>query len=157
MNVWMSMEERNLISKYLHYNKVMLEWGSGGSTHFFSRYVDKYISIEHDPEWFNKVGKCKAERYLVKNNLPRTIPTKVEEFLDYINYVDILNKKYDLVLIDGRARPYCAQKVIPYLNKEAIVFIHDFWARPEYHWVLEYYEEIESIKKGQSLIAMRLK
>ena len=151
----MSMEERNLISKYLHYDKVMLEWGSGGSTSFFSRFVNKYISIEHDPEWFNNVGECKAERHLVKNNLPRTIPTQAEEFLDYINYVDILNKKYDLVLIDGRARPYCAQKVIPYLNKNAVVFMHDFWERPEYHWVLEYYDEIESIKKGQTLIAMK--
>jgi|TARA_Y100000310_G_scaffold267413_1_gene279401 predicted O-methyltransferase YrrM len=157
MNVWMSIDERNLVSKYLHYDKVMLEWGAGGSTQFFSKYVKRYISIEHEEEWYNKMKDCGAEIHLVKNNSPRTIPTKVEQFLDYVNYVDVLNEKYDLVLIDGRARPYCAQKVIPYLKRESIVFIHDFWARPEYHWVLKYYDEIESIKKGQTIVALRLK
>ena len=41
----MSIDERNLVSKYLGYNKTMLEWGSGGSTLFFSKYVKKYISF----------------------------------------------------------------------------------------------------------------
>jgi len=155
MNVWMSIEERNLISKYLHYDKIMLEWGSGGSTLFFSKYVKKYISIEHDEEWFKKIQGSNAEMHLVKNNMTRTEPTQPEQFRDYIDYVDVLNEKYDLVLIDGRARPHCAKKVIPYLKDDAVVFVHDFWARPEYHWVFEYYDEIASIKKGQTLIAMK--
>ena len=157
MNVWMSITERNLISKYLHCDKVMLEWGSGGSTLFFSKYVKKYISIEHEEEWFNKTQSSKAELHLVKNNMPRTEPTQPEEFRDYIDYVDELNEKYDLVLIDGRARSYCAEKVIPYLKDNAVVFIHDFWARPEYHSVFKHYKEIESIKEGQTLVALRLK
>ena len=161
----MSIAERNLISKYLSYDKSMLEWGAGGSTLFFSKYVKEYTSIEHDEGWYKKIkreiGNSIDYKWFtlhhVLNNKPRTIPTQVEQFLDYINYVDVLNKKYDIVLIDGRARPYCAQKVIPYLKENAVVFIHDFWERPEYHWVLEYYDEIESIKKGQTIVALRKK
>ena len=168
MNVYMSMEERNLISKYLGYDKVMLEWGAGNSTLFFSQYVKEYISIEHKKEWYNEIKpqtlQSNIDLHYVKPNSPPSHPRRPEEFLDYINYVDVLNKKYDLVLVDGRVRPYCAHKVIPYLNKNAVVFIHDFWqrhssgewARSHYHWILEYYEEIESIKKGQGVIALRL-
>ena len=69
----------------------------------------------------------------------------------------VLKKKFDLVLIDGRARPQCAEKVIPYLSDDAVVFIHDFWKRPDYSWVLNLYDEVESIKNGQSIVALRLK
>jgi predicted O-methyltransferase YrrM len=160
MNVWMSIDERNLVSKYLGYNKTMLEWGAGGSTLFFSKFVKKYISIEHDEGWYNEV-KAKigdnVELHHVLNNEPRTIPTDPKQFEDYINYVDTLNQKYDIVLVDGRARPECAKKVIPYLKENAIVIMHDFWERPAYHWVLDYYEEIESIKKGQTIVILRKK
>ncbi len=156
----MSIDERNLVSKYLGYNKTMLEWGAGGSTLFFSKYVKKYISIEHDEGWYNEV-KAKigdnVELHHVPNNLPRTIPTDPVQFEDYINYVDVLNKKFDLVLVDGRARPQCAEKVIPYLTDDAVVFIHDFWERPEYSWVLNLYDEIESVKKGQTIVSLRKK
>jgi len=178
MNVYMSQEERNLISKYLGYDKVMLEWGAGDSTLFFSQYVKEYISIEHKKEWYDEI-KPKINRrrpdnrfdsvnniklHYVKPNLPPSHPRKPEEFLDYINYVDVLNKKYDIVLVDGRVRPHCAYKVIPYLNENAVVFIHDFWqrrssgewARSHYHWILEHYKEIESIKRGQGIVALRL-
>jgi len=159
-HIWMSQEEIDVITKYLSPDKHMLEWGAGGSTLFFSTLVKTYTSIEHDSDWYNDVLKVKPLNVLlhhVPNNLPRTIPTDPIQFEDYINYVDTLNKKFDLVLIDGRARPQCAEKVIPYLSDDAVVFIHDFWQRPEYHWVFDMYEEVESIKKGQSIVALRLK
>ena len=159
-HVWMSQEEIDVITKYLSPDKHMLEWGVGGSTLHFSRGVKTYTSIEHDGEWYNKVLEVKPLNVLlhyVPNNLPRTIPTDPIQFEDYINYVDVLNKKFNLVLIDGRARPQCAEKVIPYLTDDAVVFIHDFWERPEYSWVLNICDEVESIKNGQSIVALRLK
>lgn len=156
----MSIAERNLISKYLSHDKHMLEWGAGGSTLFFSKYVGKYTSIEHDKEWYEQVKlqmDDNVDLHHVLNNQPRTIPTDPIQFEDYINYVDVLNHKYDIVLIDGRARPHCAKKILPYLKENAIVFIHDFWARPEYHWVFDYYDEVESVKKGQTIVALRKK
>ena len=47
---------------------------------------------------------------------------------EYIDYVDKLNVKlFDVVLIDGRARTDCAYKVLNYIDKGSIVFIHDFF------------------------------
>jgi hypothetical protein len=36
----------------------MIEWGSGGSTVMFAPYFEtgKFVSIEHNPEWFTKVN-----------------------------------------------------------------------------------------------------
>ena len=114
MNVYMSQEERNLISKYLGYDKVMLEWGAGGSTLFFSRYVKEYISIEHKKEWYDEIKpqtlQSNIDLHYVKPNLPPSHPRRPEEFLDYINYVDVLNKKYDIVLVDEEFDPIVLTK-----------------------------------------------
>ena len=52
MQPWMSKEEIKLIEKYLNKNQVVLEWGSGGSTAHFSKFVKEWYSIEHDKDWY---------------------------------------------------------------------------------------------------------
>jgi len=56
MNVMMSPSQITGIEKYLNKTDVMLEYGSGGSTLHFSKYVDKYYSIEHHEGWFRDVN-----------------------------------------------------------------------------------------------------
>lgn len=162
---WMSTEEINLIESFLKPNMTMLEWGSGGSTIKFSQKVSKYYSIEHVKDWYTKVNKelvnlkldNKVNNFLIEPDYPRTLPTKYREFKTYIEYVDQLNIMFDVVLIDGRARAQCAKKVLKYLKDDAVVFIHDFWARPQYHSVLEFYEEVASVKHDQSLVTLKKK
>lgn len=130
---------------------VMLEWGSGGSTELFSPHVKEYHSIEHNPEWFEKV---QPECPLAKMNLvvcPNVkLPdgpifetwrgTKKEDYDNYINYVDNLNIPiFTKVFIDGRARKYCAEKVLSYVDENSTVFVHDWTFRPAYHSILEWY------------------
>lgn len=165
MTPWMSPQEIDLIKRYLRPTDVMLEWGSGGSTVTFSPLVKSYYSIEHVSDWYTKVDEElqrlnlseKVTNVLIEPDSPRTIPTKYEEFKTYIEYVDGLGITFDRVLIDGRARAQCAERVLPYLSSDAIVFIHDFWARPQYHNVLSFYEEVSSVKFGQSIVALKKK
>ena len=69
------------------------------------------------------------------------------EFVTYINHVDLLGKKFDKVLIDGRARQWCAEKVLKYLKDDAVVFLHDFErpGRERYNSVLNYYTVIGKV------------
>lgn len=154
MTPWMHDSEIALILKHIYYTDTMLEWGSGGSTAYFPHFVDKYYSIEHDTEWAKKVqaeAPDNVDFHYVPWDAPRTIPTKREQFETYIAHVDTLGvDKFDKVLIDGRARGWCAEYVLPYLHKDSIVFMHDFWNRPQYHVVFNWYEEVASIK-GQGL------
>ena len=195
--------EIELIQSYLSDKKIMLEYGCGGSTTIFPKYVKKYYSIEHNLDWYWKVQEEIIDDKLDNVNvhlcdIPKGVPTKREEFWDmydenllyasehldsnipsfedcvypkdkyvwseYIDYVDKLNVKlFDVVLIDGRARTDCAYKILNYINKSSIVFIHDFWPRPEYHKVFEWYDEVVSIKDtqigdgGQTIVGLQKK
>lgn len=154
-----------LIQKYLKPDHVMLEWGSGGSTVYFPKFVREYFSIEHNREWFDAVSKELSKKgitnvhlYLSEVEWYKTARVKnPTKFKDYINFVGTLNRKFDCVLIDGRARLWCAEKVLPYLSKSAVVFLHDFWARPRYRGIFKWYSEIESVRDGKSIIALKRK
>lgn len=62
MNEW----EYKFIEKHLQPNDVLLEWGSGNSTLYWSGIVSKVISIEHDIDWINDLGTV-IDAYNVKN------------------------------------------------------------------------------------------
>lgn len=159
--IYMSREQIYTIKKYLKKHDIMLEWGSGGSTTYFSLFVKRYISIEHNKEWYNLVKNHvskKVEFHYIKCNLPPTIPSKRCEFKDYIEKVNNLNiKQYDKVLIDGRARCFCAIEILPYLKKNSIVFVHDFYNRSRYKPILKYYDVIEEIKTNKGLVVLKPK
>lgn len=151
LNQWMSEAEVNLMKEYLGKDKVVFEWGAGGSTVEFSNYVKEYYSVEHDFEWYNRVSK-KAGRnvkiYYIPPNAPdlKWFPVfKEGEYRDFKNYIEFISniasigKKFDVILIDGRARAECALEALPYISENTAVFIHDF--DRSYYWkVLEHYE-----------------
>jgi hypothetical protein len=53
----------------------------------------------------------------------------------------------ELVLIDGRFRVRCALEVIR-RGIDATVFVHDFWTRPHYHVVLEFFDQVETAENA---------
>ena len=77
MKVGMRQNEIDKILEYIDKSTIMFEWGSGGSTIFFPRYVSRYHSIEHSKEWYHRVYNelpGNARLYYVPNNLPRSRP-----------------------------------------------------------------------------------
>jgi hypothetical protein len=170
MNPWMSDTEIAKIKKYLDPKYTFLEWGSGGSTIYFSKFVKQYISIEYDINWFNQINLyIKNEdinniKYIYcppDNDILLPIYTdrsEEKDFISYVNIVDTLSKnQYDIVLIDGRSRVNCANKILKYIHKQSIVFIHDFFNRPKYFSVLDNYDLIDSVTDGQSLAVLKKK
>lgn len=158
---WMSDNEINMITSYLENSNVMLEWGSGGSTIYFPQFVKHYISIEHDMGWYNEIKPHVSNNvnyYHIGLDEPLSDPTQKNQILSYLNFVDLLGiSKFDRILIDGRGRGWCAEKIIPYLKPTSLVFIHDYWNRPSYHIVEKWYDVVDFIKEGQSLVVLKLK
>lgn len=159
MSPWMSNQERSLIEDNLNKDHIMLEWGSGGSTISFAPLVKKIYSIEHDPAWFRKVDSLKANNvdyFLVESNRGRSADdTPKEDFIDYINKVDDLNvDRFDVVFIDGRARKYCAEKVLKYIDENSLVFIHDF-ERPRYRNYVKDFLDIAEERQRMALLKKR--
>jgi hypothetical protein len=176
---WMDEKEIALIRKYLQPGHIMLEWGSGGSTFYFSQFVQKYYSIESDQKWgkiirrrvlwsefWVKVLRGRKEPKIIYHPVkmpvrPRTIPTRYEDYRDFIERVDHLGvKRFDVVLIDGRGRDHCAKKILDYIDEKSVVFIHDYFmpGREYYSEVLQWYDILEAVTDTpQTLVALRKK
>lgn len=155
--------EYDFVEKYLNENDVYLEWGSGNSTLYFSGLVKNVISIEHDIEWIKNIQKC-IDAYGIKNislnyipaHTPNPIPCRYEQFKDYIEFPMKNNLKFNKVLIDGRARKYCAKFIYSIIDDDTIVIIHDY-NRPDYQLVEKYYDVIERLDEGQGIVALKKK
>ena len=48
---WLTDLQIETVVKYLNENDIMLEYGAGGSTMYFPKYVKDYYSIEHEEKW----------------------------------------------------------------------------------------------------------
>jgi len=52
------------------------------------------------------------------------------QYRDYVNKINDLGVKiFDKILIDGRARTFCAYKVHEFMNDSGILFIDDFFRK----------------------------
>lgn len=159
----MHKHEYEFIEKNLSSEDTLLEWGAGSSTLYFSGLVKNVISIEHDIDWVNVI-KNLIEAYNVKNveihhiaaHFPEPKPCRYEQFKDYIHYPVVNKFKFTKVLIDGRARKYCAKYLYDTIDENVDVFIHDF-NRPDYQKTLKYYDCIEKLENGQGIARLRKK
>lgn len=141
---WMQTVEIISILKLLEPNHTVLEWGCGGSTILFSPFVKHYYSIEHKKSWYERV---RDELELYKNdNVSLYLVEVKDNYKEYVKKVDDLNvPKFDIVLIDGRNRVNCGIHVLPYIDIESIVILHDA-KRPKYQELLEYYDLLAQIR-----------
>lgn len=115
----------------------VLEFGSGGSTIYFKDKVSYVYSIEHDAKWFEVVkSNCQTSKHIELNlitpELDKTAPEKYkskhglfsegQSFKNYAHGADHLpDSSFDLLLIDGRARPMCLQNSISKLKPGGIL------------------------------------
>ena len=133
-------------------DKVMLEWGSGGSTLFFSNYVKKLYSIEHAESFYYKVKEDLQDANIQNVELVHVPPVEVcsmkKRWDDYCNYVKEIDEKIDCVFIDGAARNRCADSLIEQdiLHDDSVIFFHDCKKYAKlYEQGLEKYDIIETI------------
>ena len=121
----------------------ILEWGSGYSSLYFPQKIKKkfnWLAVEHNKEWYNIINKKNKNNYVqIKYIKPNNINWKkikndgtLKDYKDYIEYPKTLKKKFDLIIIDGRARKECFKVAKKILNKDGIIIIHDA-NRQEYY------------------------
>jgi len=158
--------EKEAILDNLNPQDIMLEYGSGGSTLLFSKYVQSYNSVEHDKDWYEKIKPLVSENttlvhancYYKNNNVHCDYNSEEErdKWRSYYEGVKLLKKNYyNKVFIDGRARAYCALEVIKYIDDQSLVFIHDYVGRAYYHNLVEQkYDRVDLI---DSLVILKLK
>lgn len=179
--VMMHKDERKLIEHALKPEHTMVEWGSGGSTLYFSTKVKKIVSFEHNELWYTKINNFMEDRHNNIDNVeyhhvssdfefkkPKGCKqdtvmqyrgTPIKYFKAYVNAIERYEKSmFDIALIDGRCRVYCAVKLLPYLKNDGFLYIHDFFSRKQYHAAYQFYDEVDSSKRGaQTIVKLKKK
>lgn len=159
----MHKHEYEFIEKDLTNQDTLLEWGAGSSSLYFSGIVKKVISIEHDIDWTNTI-KNLIEAYSIKNieiyhvpaHSPEPKPCRYEQFKEYIHYPKTKQLSFSKVLIDGRARKYCAKYLYDIIDENVDIFIHDF-NRPDYQKTLKYFDLVDKLENGQGIAKLKKK
>lgn len=127
---WIAFEARRFVDRLLTPGAIVFEYGSGGSTIFYAERSKWIVSVEHDTTWFDSVQAVLKEES-IRNCEHRLVPPDEMEpsandwgnptayqsadqgFKDFsfFNYViaieDFDDGFFDVVSIDGRARPSC--------------------------------------------------
>lgn len=144
---WLVFGSIDFLNDWLTKNMKVFEYGSGGSTLYFSNHVDSVYSVEHDPEWFTITRKAIAENSLQNVNykliepqayanynkdnyliIKECISSRAEfvgrDFKEYVNEIENFKDSFfDLVIVDGRARQSCIAKAIQKIRKGGLLLL----------------------------------
>ena len=67
----MTKDEIQFFKSYLDDSKLVLEYGSGGSTLEYSKLVKKYISIENEKRWYDSINKSTSDNTFMYLESPK--------------------------------------------------------------------------------------
>ena len=97
-SVGMEYSEALKAEQYVEGKSKMLEWGGGGSTLYFPKLVENYVSIEHNQEWYETL-----KPQLLNNVEFYYVPLHKEKFDDELdkNAIDILSGPEDTEVRDN--------------------------------------------------------
>jgi len=134
----------------------IFEYGSGGSTLFWLQWRVALCSIEHDPEWYALVkarlpqGASVDYRLVVPEPsddrnfgadpadphayVSRDERSRGRTFRRYASQIDEFpDAHFDLVLVDGRARPSCIRHAAPKVKRGGVLVLdnadRDYYVR----------------------------
>jgi len=122
----------------------VFEYGSGASTIWLARRAGYVTSVEHDPSWYRLVGQKVAAYGNVRLlNVPADPESETDaaflsnkagwkgrSFRNYVRAIDDDAGEFDLIVIDGRARPACLHHALPRLKKDGMILFDNSHRRP---------------------------
>ncbi|MEP2026668.1 MAG: FkbM family methyltransferase [Reichenbachiella sp.] len=132
---WMNYAAIDFLNERLNSNQSMFEYGSGYSTLFFAKRVKEVTSIEYDSSWFDFIGATLNEQknaevkyYGLQEGYDNAISSEAKE------------RKYDVILIDGRERVKCAKNSFDFLSDNGVLILDDS-DRERYQEIYSFYKE----------------
>jgi hypothetical protein len=153
---WLTFRAVRRIERYLRERPGarVFEYGSGGSTLFWRRWGCSCVSVEHDEAWMNRVKRWIGDdpRCELRLVTPDPVPDRGTDadpsdplgyrsgdpafrgysFERYARQIEQFpDASFDVVLVDGRARPSCLMHAIPKLRPGGIAIL-DNADRPYY-------------------------
>ena len=160
---WIVPESLTVLKSLIQPTWDVFEWGSGGSTVFWSRHCNLVVSIEHDANWRTRTTELLTRHGCKDNWLIHLVPGvpdatgQMHHLTSFRNYADSITKlgdrPFDLIYVDGEAscRSWCLEYALPRVCRGGVLLLdnsnwlegHDFgtgWERQDFvardlHWV----------------------
>ncbi|QHS55574.1 class I SAM-dependent methyltransferase [Mucilaginibacter sp. 14171R-50] len=117
---WVTYSFIDFIKTRLNKDHMVFEFGSGNSTYFYAKYAGSVVSVEHDKEWFDKIDRS--------GNKPANAELIYSELIkggDYCRMPVKLNKKFDIIIVDGRDRVNCCKQGVEALSPNGVMVLDD--------------------------------
>lgn len=115
---WVTYSFIDFIKERINKTQHIFEYGSGSSTIFYAERAGSVTSVEHDKGWFDKV----------KNTSPgnaEMIFCQLEKDGEYAKKATLLNKKFDIIIVDGRDRVNCCKYSVDALSANGVLVLDD--------------------------------
>jgi hypothetical protein len=149
---WITLPALELLRGKVSRATRVFEFGAGGSTLYFADHAREVVSVEHDPAWAEKVraglrGDGNARVTVVP---PVPVPGLVsQDYTDprryastafpgasmeaYARAIDAYpDGHFDVILVDGRARPSCFMHAVPKLARGGLIIVDN--TERLYYW-----------------------
>ena len=177
---WWTFKSIKFVDKYiknLNGNVDVFEYGPGASTIWLAKRCKSVTFVEHDKSFFSYLSKFTNNHKNIKgiyippilrNKKPKSFSSSCKGFnnhyfKNYVKKINEFNKKFDLIIIDGRSRTFCLEESLNCL-KDGGIILFDNTNRDRYKGVLKsnkftikkyrglapglpYFEETSIIKK----------
>src|SRR5574341_1510870 len=124
---WLSRQAVQILTNWLRRDDRGLEWGSGRSTVWLAGLVDRMTSVEHDPQWHEKVKNELIRRKLFNVDYrlepvdDQELPSESSPYLAVAAEFPPLS--IDFALVDGLYRDRCAQAALELLKPGGLLII----------------------------------
>jgi predicted O-methyltransferase YrrM len=132
---WLTPAANQMLSTLLRPDDIGLEWGSGRSTCWLARHLGQLTSVEDHKEWHAKVSNQIQSLGLknVQYQLAAHPAPGEEERGEYVRVCDrFADASLTFALVDGQAREYCANAVLPKLAPGGVLVIDNI------NWFLDH-------------------
>jgi hypothetical protein len=142
---WITFDATEWLDKWLPVDARVFEYGSGGSTLFWLARGARCVSVEHDAGWFDQVRArvpvgaqvdlrlVPPERDAAGCVLDPSDPDSYRSgdaalrtcsFHRYVSQIDEFpDEAFDIVFIDGRARPSCIKHSVPKVRRGGLLVL----------------------------------
>ena len=126
----------------------VFEFGSGASTLWLARRVDEVHTIEHHAGFAARMRpELAAHPHVTLHQVEARWSTRPGvpsgkagheglDFADYVAEIDRVGGRFDLIVIDGRAREACLRAAIPHLAADGLI-VYDNSGRRRYRRAIE--------------------
>ncbi|HLP92901.1 MAG TPA: hypothetical protein VK168_02650 [Saprospiraceae bacterium] len=161
---WINFLAINCLQNNIRPEFKVFEFGGGGSTLFFSKIVAEIATVEDNLDWYNTLNEIIASRGITnwKGFFVQPEPVSSSSTRSFKNPKDFMSRMeihadmsfekyakaihhypleyFDLILVDGRARPSCIEQALPFLKSGGILVVDN----TERSYYLEPFKEVLS-------------